>query len=91
MGLVNEVVPFDKLEETTIEWAQEILQKSPLALRCLKAAMNADCDGQAGLSELAATATMMLYMNEEGREGKEAFFEKRSPNYNDLEQFPRRG
>ncbi len=91
MGLVNKVVSLDQLEETTIEWAQEILQKSPLALRCLKAAMNADCDGQAGLSELAASATMMLYMNDEGREGKEAFMEKRSPNYDDTKKFPRRG
>ena len=91
MGLVNEVVPLAKLEETTLEWAREILQKSPIALRCLKAAMNADCDGQSGLSELAGAATMMLYMNEEGQEGKNSFVEKRPTNYDDLEKFPRRG
>lgn len=91
MGLVNEVVPYEKLEETTLEWAREILAKSPLAIRCLKAAMNADCDGQAGLSELAGTAAMMLYMNEEGKEGKNSFFEKRPPCYDDSDQFPRRG
>lgn len=90
MGLVNTVVPYEKLEETTIEWAQEILQKSPLAIRCLKAALNADCDGQAGLQELAGNATMLFYMTEEGSEGKKAFLEKRPPEYYDADRFPRR-
>jgi len=85
MGLVNHVVTIDKLEVEGIEWAQEILQKSPIAIRCLKAAFNADCDGQAGLQELAGNATLLYYMTEEGAEGKQAFLEKRSP---DFRQYP---
>jgi len=87
MGLVNTVVPYNNLEEETIKWAQEMLANSPMALRCLKAALNADCDGQAGLQELAGNATMLFYMTEEGQEGKNAFLEKRKPNFN---KFPRR-
>lgn len=87
MGLVNCVVPYEKLEETTIEWCREMLQHSPIALRCLKAALNADCDGQAGLQELAGNATLLFYMSEEGQEGRNAFNEKRKPNYG---QFPKR-
>ncbi|MER3476635.1 MAG: 1,4-dihydroxy-2-naphthoyl-CoA synthase, partial [Leptolyngbya sp. ERB_1_2] len=79
MGLVNTVVPIDQLEAEGIQWAQEILEKSPIAIRCLKAALNADCDGQAGLQELAGNATMLYYMTEEGSEGKQAFLEKRKP------------
>ena len=71
----------------TIAWCREILTKSPLALRCLKAAMNADCDGQAGLQELAGSATMLFYMTEEGQEGRNAFLEKRKPRF---DQFPKR-
>ena len=85
MGLVNTVVPVAELETEGIQWAQEILQKSPLAIRCLKAAFNADCDGQAGLQELAGNATLLFYMNEESAEGKNAFLEKREP---DFRQFP---
>jgi naphthoate synthase len=85
MGLVNTVVPVEKLEAEGIQWAQEILQKSPLAIRCLKAAFNADCDGQAGIQELAGNATMLYYMVEESAEGKNAFLEKRDP---DFRQFP---
>ncbi len=85
MGLVNHVVPIEKLEQEGIKWAQEILQKSPIAIRCLKAAFNADCDGQAGLQELAGNATLLYYMTEEGTEGKQAFLEKRSP---DFRQYP---
>ena len=85
MGLVNCVVPVEQLEAEGIEWAQEILQKSPIAIRCLKAAFNADCDGQAGLQELAGNATLLYYMTEEGSEGKQAFLEKRSP---DFRQYP---
>lgn len=85
MGLVNTVVPVERLEAEGIQWAQEILQKSPIAIRCLKAAMNADCDGQAGLQELAGNATLLYYMTAEGAEGKQAFLEKRPP---DFRQYP---
>ena len=85
MGLINTIVPLEKLEETGIEWALEILAKSPIAIRCLKAAFNADCDGQAGLQELAGNATLLYYMSTEGNEGKNAFLEKRAP---DFRQFP---
>ncbi len=85
MGLVNTVVPISELEAEGVRWANEILDKSPLAIRCLKSAFNADCDGQAGLQELAGNATMLYYMNEEGSEGKSAFLEKRAPNFR---QFP---
>ncbi len=81
MGLVNCVVPVAELETEGVKWAQEILEKSPIAIRCLKAAFNADCDGQAGLQELAGNATMLYYMTEEGAEGKQAFLEKRSPDF----------
>jgi naphthoate synthase len=87
MGLVNCVVPYEKLEETTIEWCLEILQHSPLAIRCLKSAFNADCDGQTGLQELAGNATLLYYMSEEAQEGHKAFLEKRRP---DFLQFPKR-
>ena len=86
MGLVNTVVPLAQLEEETIQWCREMLRMSPIALRCLKAAMNADCDGQAGLQELAGNATMLFYMSEEGQEGRNAYLEKRPP---DFSRFPR--
>ena len=88
MGLVNTVVPYELLEEETIKWCQEILANSPIAIRCIKAAMNADCDGQAGLQELAGNATMLFYMTDEGQEGRNAFVEKRKP---DFSKFPKRG
>lgn len=88
MGLVNCVVPVTKLEAEGIQWAEEILNKSPMAIRCLKAAFNADCDGQAGLQELAGNATLLYYMTEEGTEGKEAFLEKRSPNFRQYPWLP---
>ncbi len=88
MGLVNHVVPVEFLEAEGIKWAEEILQKSPLAIRCLKAAFNADCDGQAGLQELAGNATLLYYMTEEGTEGKQAFLEKRDPNFRDYPWLP---
>jgi len=81
MGLVNKVVPIDELETEGVAWANEILAKSPLAIRCLKSAFNADCDGQAGIQELAGNATMLYYLTEEGAEGKQAFLEKRKPNF----------
>ncbi len=86
MGLVNTVVPLAELERETVRWCREMLQNSPMALRCLKAALNADCDGQAGLQELAGNATMLFYMTEEGQEGRNAFNEKRPP---DFDKFPR--
>ncbi|MHB8777240.1 MAG: 1,4-dihydroxy-2-naphthoyl-CoA synthase [Anaerolineales bacterium] len=81
MGLVNTVVPMEKLEDEGIAWAQEILEKSPLAIRNLKSAFNAELDGQAGLQELAGNATMLFYMSEEGQEGRNAYNEKRKPNF----------
>lgn len=86
MGLVNTVVPLAELETETVKWCREMLAHSPLALRCLKSALNADCDGQMGLLDLAGNATLLYYMSEEGREGKEAFLEKRKP---DFSKFPR--
>ena len=88
MGLVNKVVPVDELEAEGLSWAREILAKSPLAIRCLKAAFNADCDGQAGLQELAGNATLLYYMTEEGAEGKNAFLEKRQPNFRQYPWLP---
>ncbi len=85
MGLVNKVVPLAELEAEGIEWAQEILRKSPLAIRFLKAGLNAELDGQTGLQVLAGDATMLFYMTEEGSEGKNAFLEKRNPNF---QQYP---
>lgn len=87
MGLVNTVVPYASLEDETIKWCREILVHSPIAIRCLKAGLNADCDGQAGLQELAGNATMLFYMTEEGQEGRNAFNEKRKPNF---QKFPKR-
>ncbi len=87
MGLVNCVVPYEKLEQETVQWCREILANSPMAIRCLKAAFNADCDGQAGLQELAGNATMLFYMTQEGQEGRNAFLEKRKP---DFSKFPKR-
>ena len=81
MGLVNKVVPVDQLEEEGIVWAREVLDKSPLAIRCLKAAFNADCDGQAGLQELAGNATLLYYLSEEGNEGHQAYLDKREPDF----------
>lgn len=86
MGLVNTVVPYDQLESETLQWCREMLAHSPIALRCLKAALNADCDGQVGLLDLAGNATLLYYMSEEGKEGKQAFLEKRAP---DFSKFPR--
>lgn len=88
MGLVNKVVPLDRLQEEAVAWAEEILEHSPIALRCLKAGLNADCDGQAGLQELAGNATMLFYMTEEGQEGKNAFLEKRKPDFSKFKRLP---
>jgi len=88
MGLVNKVVPLEKLEETTIEWCQKILAKSPTAIRLLKSAFNAELDGQAGIQELAGNATLLYYMIEEAKEGKNAFLEKRPPDFSKFPKFP---
>lgn len=87
MGLVNKVVPLKDLEKETVQWCREILAHSPLAIRCLKSALNADCDGQAGLQELAGNATLLFYMSEEGQEGRDAYLQKRKP---DFGKFPKR-
>ena len=86
MGLVNTIVPVDQLEAEGVQWASEILEKSPIAIRFLKAGLNADLDGQTGLQVLAGDATMLYYMTEEGKEGRDAFVEKRAP---DFSKFPR--
>jgi len=86
MGLVNHVVPLAQLEEETLKWCREMLELSPMALRCLKASLNADCDGQMGLLDMAGNATLLYYMSEEGKEGKNAFVEKRKP---DFKKYPR--
>ncbi|WP_261640120.1 1,4-dihydroxy-2-naphthoyl-CoA synthase [Erwinia mallotivora] len=88
MGLVNAVVPLAELERETVRWCREMLQNSPMALRCLKAALNADCDGQAGLQELAGNATMLFYMTEEGQEGRNAFNQKRQPDFSKFKRNP---
>jgi naphthoate synthase len=86
MGLVNKVVPVDKLEQEGIEWANQILKHSPMAIRVLKSAFNAELDGQAGIQELAGNATLLYYMSEEAQEGKKAYLEKRKP---DFKKFPK--
>jgi naphthoate synthase len=88
MGLVNAVVPLADLERETVRWCREMLQNSPTALRFLKAALNADCDGQAGLQELAGSATLLFYLTEEGKEGKNAFLEKRKPDFGKFKRYP---
>ncbi len=88
MGLVNTVVPLEQLEEETVTWCRQMLQHSSTALRCLKAAMNADCDGQAGLQELAGAATLLFYQTEEGQEGRNAYVEKRPPDFGKFVRHP---
>jgi naphthoate synthase len=88
MGLVNKVVPLEELEATTIAWCEKILEKSPLALRMLKSAFNAELDGQAGIQELAGNATLLYYLSDEAKEGKNAFLEKRKPDFSKFPKFP---
>jgi naphthoate synthase len=88
MGLVNRVVPLEMLEETYVEWARKIIQKSPLAIRMLKSSFNAELDGQAGIQELAGNATLLYYLSEEAKEGKNAFLEKRDPDWSKYPKFP---
>tara|TARA_B100001029_G_scaffold6032_2_gene4365 strand:- start:1296 stop:2126 length:831 start_codon:yes stop_codon:yes gene_type:complete len=87
-GLVNDVVSIDLLESKTVDLCNEILERSPMAIRILKAALNADCDGQAGLQQLAGDATMLFYMSEEAQEGRDAFKEKRKPNFKKYPRLP---
>jgi len=87
-GLVNAVVSIENLEPETIRWCNEILEKSPLSIRLLKAALNADCDGQVGLQQLAGDATLLFYMTEEAQEGRDAFKEKRKPNFKKFKRLP---
>ncbi|OQP14657.1 1,4-dihydroxy-2-naphthoyl-CoA synthase [Geobacillus zalihae] len=88
MGLVNKVVPLEQLEEETVKWAQEILEKSPTAIRFLKASFNADSDGLAGIQQLAGDATLLFYTTEEAKEGMRAFKEKRKPDFSQFPRFP---
>lgn len=88
MGLVNKVVPFEKLEDEVVEWAETMMQHSPLALRMIKAGLNAELDGQAGIQELAGDATMLYYMTDEAQEGANAFLEKRKPNFKKYPKLP---
>jgi naphthoate synthase len=81
-------VPYESLEAETIKWCREMLEHSPMAIRCLKAALNADCDGQAGLQELAGNATLLFYLSEEGKEGRDAFVQKRKPNFKKFRRLP---
>jgi naphthoate synthase len=87
MGMINKVVPLEELEEATVEWAMRILEMSPLSIRLLKAAFNADTDGLAGIQQLAGDATLLYYMSEEAQEGRDAYLEKRKPRF---DRFPRR-
>lgn len=88
MGLVNTVVPFDKLEEEAVNWAKDILKHSPTAIRFLKASFNADTDGLAGLQQLAGDATLLFYTTDEAKEGRDSFKEKREPNFKQYPVFP---
>ncbi len=88
MGMVNKVVPLEQLEETTVQWCKTIQKRSPMAIRIIKRAFNAELDGQAGLMELAGDATLMYYLSEEAQEGKDAFLEKRNPDFRKFPKFP---
>jgi naphthoate synthase len=88
MGLVNKVVLVSELEKEGVEWARQILQHSPMAIRLLKSAFNAELDGQAGIQELAGNATLLYYMSEEAQEGKKAYLEKRKPKFNKFPKLP---
>jgi len=88
MGLVNTVVPIERLEEETVSWCRQMLEMSPLALRVLKASLNADCDGQMGLQELAGNATLLYYMSEEAQEGRNAYLERRKPEFSKFRRLP---
>ncbi len=88
MGLINTIVPLDKLEDEGVQWAREILEKSPMAIRFLKMAVNADADGAMGMQQFAGDATLLYYLSEEAKEGKNAYLEKRKPNFKKFKRFP---
>jgi naphthoate synthase len=88
MGMVNKVVPLAELEATTVDWCRTMMKRSPMALRMIKRGLNAELDGQRGLMELAGDATLMFYLMEEAQEGKNAFLEKRDPDFSKFPQFP---
>lgn len=88
MGLVNKVVPVEQLEEATLDWCRKMLEKSPIALRMLKSAFNAELDGQAGIQELAGNATLLYYLSDEAKEGQQAFLERRKPDFSKFPKFP---
>jgi naphthoate synthase len=88
MGMVNKVVPLDRLEDTTIDWCKIMMKRSPMALRMIKMGLNAELDGQAGIQELAGNATLLYYLTEEAQEGKKAFLEKRDPDFKKFPKFP---
>lgn len=88
MGLVNKVVPLEKLEDEVVEWCKIMMERSPMALRMIKAGLNAELDGQAGIQELAGNSTLLYYMTEEAQEGKQAFLEKRKPDFSKYPKFP---
>lgn len=88
MGLVNKVVPLNQIEDVTVEWCKKIMEKSPIAIRMLKSAFNAELDGQAGIQELAGNATLLYYLSDEAKEGKNAFIEKRKPDFSKFPKFP---
>ena len=88
MGMVNKVVPLERLEDEVVEWAEEMMRRSPMALRMIKAGLNAELDGQAGIQELAGDATLLYYLTDEAQEGGRAFLEKRPPRFQDYPKFP---
>jgi naphthoate synthase len=88
MGLVNKVVPLEMLEQTTVQWCQRMMEMSPIALRMLKSAFNAELDGQAGIQELAGNSTLLYYLSDEAKEGKNSFLEKRKPDFKKFPKFP---
>ena len=88
MGLVNKVVPLEMLEETTVAWCKKMLEKSPIALRMIKSAFNAELDGQAGIQQLSGDATLLYYLSDEAKEGKNSFLEKRKPDFSKFPKFP---
>lgn len=88
MGMINKVVPFDRLEDEVVEWCETIMKRSPFAIRMIKRALNAELDGQSGLMEFAGDATLMYYLMDEAQEGKNAFLEKRDPDFDQFPQFP---
>ncbi|HIB77048.1 MAG TPA: 1,4-dihydroxy-2-naphthoyl-CoA synthase, partial [Flavobacteriales bacterium] len=88
MGMVNKVVPMADLEDTTVEWCRTIMKRSPMAIRMIKRGLNADLDGQQGLMDFAGDATLMYYLMEEAQEGKNAFLEKRDPDFKKYPKFP---